>query len=428
MYKILFYIPLIMALFSTPLFAKEINNYYLVAIPPDIPADKAKQFHSSFINLLYELHENDYLEVINSKTVNKVDEVKIPRGISKTTFGKKRFFKRNLKKYAKFLGSNKLKEKVNDVNIRKIIDYARNIKTINSDAFTHYKLIIYGSMFSEITNKSEDKYYSYDLKDISSIYKKSSEHYFGTSDRETILDGVNVFIYTTDEGSVAERFLTTYICNQSGVINVYTNNIASINVIASKKSVLLKSRFTCQRFDQNKIATAETRKKKVKTEEIFKTVIVKNPPPPVSNIGYMKVGLRWNYDSCIKKQHDCDLDLIIKPSKFEQEVFYKHKESTTYGWYKKLDPKNGRNSYEVVDLARAPVKIDNVTVYINFFSGQAPQGIDAELRVVFNDQIYYKELHIKASKGNRGKGNRNKSKNWIKVNLNDLLQPMKAEK
>ena len=425
LYLLVIYITL-----QTPLHAEVGNSYYLVAIPPDIPKDKVNEFHANFTNFLYKLNENDYVEIINSKNANKVDDVKIPKGISSSVFGKKRFFKRKLKNYLKYLGRSKSNsmEVFNTINLRKIIRYAKDVKTINSNIYSSYKFIIYGNPFPKVPHNSNDTFFKFDLKSLQDIHKSSNDNYFGTIDKKPSLDGFNVFMYTSDDltsyqKNNSERFMTTYICSQGGVLNIFTNNTASMNVISSEKSTLLKSRYSCHNFNQQTVAIEKTKKQAIKTEEIFKQPIFKNPPPPTSNLGYMKIGLRWNYDSCIKRQHDCDLDLIIKPNKFEPEVFYKNRESTTYGWYKKLDPENGNNSYEVVDLARAPVKIDDVVVYVNFFSGSAPNGIDAELRVVFDDKIYYKEFHIRATKGNKGKGARIDSVNWIKLDMKDLLKP-----
>lgn len=405
-------------------------SYYIVAIPSKFSPIMAEEFHKNFSKLLYKLKEGDVVEILNGKTYEKVASVTIPNGISESDSGKKRFFDRHLKGYINFI---KVTDNIpkQDINIRGIIEYAHEMQNVKKEKFPNIKVIMYGNVFPTINapnNLDKNNYLNYSLEEYGSIYEDSSNRLFGTKDRRHFMKSIFVFLFLPEDTTPgqngqkqkAEKFLSTYTCNQSGKIKI-SSNLGLLDSVIAEKGDSVDHANECA-FANNKVSELNPKvADAIPAKEMFGSTIIQNPPFPNSQYGYVKVGLRWDYNACKNKDTDCDLDLYISPSKFDSEISFKSQESSTFGWYKKLDMNNKNNSYEIIDLARNPVNIDDSVVYVNFFSGKAPKGMDIELRVVFNDQVYRKEIHINATTGNRGKEPRTEP-NWIKINLGDLLK------
>lgn len=416
-------------IFSFPSHAEETppsSNYYIIVLPSTFSKSMSEEIHKNISNLLYKLKASDVVEIINGENNKKIAGVTIPKGISDAEIGKQRFFDRNLKGYMNHV---KLIDEASkkSIDIRNIIDYVHEMKNINKDKYSSIKVVVYGDVFSSIANASENIYYSYSLDDHKAIYETSSKRYFGTKDRNLILKDVLFFLFplyesntnTEEHKQKSSNFLSNYICNQSGKIKIHSN-IALLESIALEKHDFFDEQKKCQISNHDGSLLDPKVADIIPAIEMFEKPVIKNPPFPTSEFGYVKVGLRWDYNACQEKDKNCDLDLRVSPSKFDSEISFRNQDSPNYGWYKKLDLKKKNNSYEIIDLARQPVNIDDATIYINFYSGKASEGIDIELRVVFNDQVYRKEIHMNVKNGNDGKEPRSEP-NWIEIKLRDIL-------
>lgn len=407
---------MLVSIFSSTVFA---GNNYIVAISPNISSNSSAEFHQYFIGFLSSLKDEDSVEIYNAITLKKIDAIEIPKKFTSSRRGKERFFRRKLSSYANFLAKNKAtsnnQHRINFIDLVDLLSEKANI-----DELENYSLIIYGSN----TFISREIRTTKDAVTLFSNYSINNKAIRTTQQK-------NIYYFYTNKNNIRSSLPLKYIhyntCQRSAELGIYSSNLEMIKSVTKIRNKTGK--YSCKIFSKKKkkrkIVSIIKEEKGDNLDEIFNTPIITNPSAPTAKHGRIKVGLRWNYDDCTGGERNCDLDLHIKPHKFSSEIYYKNKDSVAYGSLQKVNANNKKNSYEIVDLAKSSIKIDDLLIDINFYEGHAPKGIDLELRVVFNDKIFYKNFHISATNGDRGKSSRKNSKNWLRVNLADVFSSSK---
>ncbi|NQY41455.1 MAG: hypothetical protein HRT80_15325 [Henriciella sp.] len=110
----------------------------------------------------------------------------------------------------------------------------------------------------------------------------------------------------------------------------------------------------------------------------------------------VEVGINW---SCA-----CDMDVYVRPSEDAETIYYGNVLTNEGRFYR--DYRNGRellNGLESVTL-HAPVNLSEMVIGVNFYSGNAPDGVSGEVRLSVGDTTFAKPFEITATSGNAARG------------------------
>ncbi|MEW8626265.1 MAG: hypothetical protein AB2551_10975 [Candidatus Thiodiazotropha sp.] len=109
----------------------------------------------------------------------------------------------------------------------------------------------------------------------------------------------------------------------------------------------------------------------------------------------VEVGITWHCDSC-------DLDLYAQAHPGAALLYFSQTTSPEGRYWKdyRNSPKgtNGRESI----LFTVPLDLRVLRLAVNFYAGQAPQGVEGEIRLAVDGQTYATAFHISANEGNAG--------------------------
>jgi hypothetical protein len=134
---------------------------------------------------------------------------------------------------------------------------------------------------------------------------------------------------------------------------------------------------------------------------------------PASTGQLSELGIRWT--------GNIDLDIFASDG-HGTELSYKNATSA-YATHMKdfLSAPTGSNGYETI-VYNNPVRIERIKdIWINFYGGQTnDDGPEVELRARIDGKFYQKKVKIEATSGNSGGGNRETSKNWLKIPIMEM--------
>lgn len=135
------------------------------------------------------------------------------------------------------------------------------------------------------------------------------------------------------------------------------------------------------------------------------------PPPPVSPIGPMKIGIRWT--------GDIDLDLYAASKSGAETLFFEHPRSPE-GYYFKDHRSSPEREYEFIEF-ESPVDARRVNARINFFEGSRDRGPVGEVRIEFEGRIYAAPFALTAHRGNQGREGRSQTPCWFDIDVPSIL-------
>ena len=134
--------------------------------------------------------------------------------------------------------------------------------------------------------------------------------------------------------------------------------------------------------------------------------------PPAVTVGPMKIGIRW--------QGDIDLDLYATPGRDAETLFFEHTRSPE-GYYAKDHRSSPQHEYEFIEF-EAPVNVEQVDARINFFKGDAPEGVGGEVRIEFDGRIYTGRFTLNADHGNEGRTGTRQVAYWTRLDIPGILR------
>ncbi len=134
--------------------------------------------------------------------------------------------------------------------------------------------------------------------------------------------------------------------------------------------------------------------------------------PPSVTVGPMKIGIRWS--------GNIDLDLYASPSRDAETLFFEHTRSPE-GYYAKDHRSSPQHEYEFIEF-EAPVNVEQVDARINFFKGDAPEGVNGEVRVEFDGRIYTGRFALNADHGNEGRTGSHQPAFWTRLDIPAILR------
>ena len=138
--------------------------------------------------------------------------------------------------------------------------------------------------------------------------------------------------------------------------------------------------------------------------------------PPLSTRGKIKVGIRWPCNRC-------DIDLHARASDSKPFLNYGRVETEEGKYFKDFrsspDTINGLEHIEFTE----DIDVNDLQVFVNFYSGKAEGGPKGVVRVLFEERIYEGSFHIQSSEGNVGKqrDNADSSPYWEVIDIPSIL-------
>ena len=133
--------------------------------------------------------------------------------------------------------------------------------------------------------------------------------------------------------------------------------------------------------------------------------------PPSVTVGPMKIGIRWT--------GDIDLDLYATPSREAETLFFEHTRSPE-GYYFKDHRSSPQREYEFIEF-ESPVDVQQVDARVNFFKGEAPEGVTGEVRIEFDGRIYTGHFTVNADHGNEGRTGTRQVTYWARLDIPAIL-------
>jgi hypothetical protein len=134
--------------------------------------------------------------------------------------------------------------------------------------------------------------------------------------------------------------------------------------------------------------------------------------PPATTVGPMKIGIRW--------QGNLDLDLYATPNHDAETLFFEHTRSPE-GYYFKDHRSSPLREYEFIEF-EAPVDAWQVDARVNFYQGEAPNGIGGEVRIEFDGRIYTGRFSLASDHGNEGRTGSKQAQFWSRLDVPAILK------
>ncbi len=194
-----------------------------------------------------------------------------------------------------------------------------------------------------------------------------------------------------------ERWWRLNIEAQGGELVSFSNDLSSVfrRVLNGARA----PRHDDERQPGDKLEMIRLRPVRIR-ESIHERALSTTPLPEaaLSQARNVEVGLSWV--GC----HPCDLDLYVRAHAGAQALYFNHDESPEGVFFKDYrNSPQGTGAYETVAL-NGPVDLRKLQIAVNFYHGQAPQGVRGELRIAVDGATYAKAFVVEATSGNKGKG------------------------
>ena len=141
-------------------------------------------------------------------------------------------------------------------------------------------------------------------------------------------------------------------------------------------------------------------------------------PPPVSERGPMRIGIRWT--------GAIDLDLYASPGPGAETLFFEHPQSPE-GNYFKDHRSSPLREYEFIEFS-SPVDVRRVEARINYFAGTTRSGPSGEVRIEFGGRIYSGPFTLAARHGNEGREGKSQAAHWAVIDVPAILGLVERER
>lgn len=126
-------------------------------------------------------------------------------------------------------------------------------------------------------------------------------------------------------------------------------------------------------------------------------------PLSKSAVSQSQIRMANNVEIGISWKCACDLDLYARATPDAQMLYY-WQTSSEFGQYWKdyREAPDKTNGFETISF-NVPLDLRTLLIAINFYEGDAPQGVSGEIRLSVDGQVYASAFEIKATRGNQGK-------------------------
>lgn len=132
---------------------------------------------------------------------------------------------------------------------------------------------------------------------------------------------------------------------------------------------------------------------------------------PVSFLGPMKIGIRW--------QGDVDLDLYARPDPEGATLSFSEPRSGA-GYHYRDHRSSPDREYEFIEF-EVPVDVRRVEAAVNFHTGAVGEALTGEARIEFEGRVHSAPFTIPAREGNRGRGGAGQEDHWARLDVAGML-------
>lgn len=156
----------------------------------------------------------------------------------------------------------------------------------------------------------------------------------------------------------------------------------------------------CERDSSDKLEMMPVRIERFAGPSLYDREVSEDAPAPelVRTAQNVQVGIRWQ--DC----EACDLDIYVRPYNGAEVLYFGHTHSREGAFYKDFrSAPTAAAGLESVSF-REPVDLGKLLVAVNLYSGNAPQGVNGEVRIAIGAETYAAPFRIEAQTGNRGAG------------------------
>jgi len=198
-------------------------------------------------------------------------------------------------------------------------------------------------------------------------------------------------------GAAVERFWTLYMERTGGKLVSFSSDLLTVLSRANNHAVAPTHSYRLNP-DDDKMEMVRL-PIDVMTKSIHQRPVSINAlsPETLKYANNVEVGITWQCK-------DCDLDLYAM-SYPNAPVLYFGKTDTPQGIYYKdyLYSPSGSNGFETIAF-KVPLDLRVMKLVVNFYRGKVTSGAKGEIRLSIDGVTYSRTFHIKANKGNKGKG------------------------
>ncbi|MCP5525810.1 MAG: hypothetical protein H7A47_03270 [Verrucomicrobiales bacterium] len=244
---------------------------------------------------------------------------------------------------------------------------------------------------------------------------------YSLQQREHALAGVTVHFGWFGDPWVTEvhrdrilRFWTLYVGGQEARLGAFSGDLATVLNAVRDGAIPAADRRSAFAIDpaQSKVEMLRLTREVGADDWITRDELPDaSPPPPTSEVGLMKIGIRW-------RRH-VDLDLYARPRPGAETLFFEHTRSPD-GFYFKDYRSSPEGDYEFIEF-RTPVSVREVEAWINFYDGEAPGGLQGEVRIEFGGRVYAGDFALLAEHGNHGRAGRTQGDFWSPLDVPAIL-------
>jgi len=239
---------------------------------------------------------------------------------------------------------------------------------------------------------------------------------YGTLGEETLLNGDRIHFASIDnDWQYTERFkievertLYFMVEKRGGQFATFTTGLQSAleRINSGAKYRLSVSPLT--QTDQKLYMVVHGPKDGI-FKPLFKDQTSPNPASreQIAGAKNVRIGISW--------QGAIDLDLYVTPRPDTEPLSYKNFSSPHGRLVKDYTSAPAKHGFEIVVL-NGRIDLEKMKLLVNFYSGNAPEGVNGQLRISIGTQTYEAPFKIEATSGNRSVGGDTSLKNGSPAN------------
>ncbi|MER2511214.1 MAG: hypothetical protein ABTQ25_02125 [Nitrosomonas ureae] len=234
------------------------------------------------------------------------------------------------------------------------------------------------------------------------LFVSQSKTPFGNPHHSQLLANLHVHIGYGSEAIMrsdqhrfhVQRFWTLYIEQHGGKLVSFEVDLSTLFRRVNQNAVPLPHDHVPLHSDKLEMIRLRPQeiKQSIHDRALSKSAVSQSQIRMANNV---EIGISW------KCQYD--LDLYARPIPNAQ-VLYFGETNSEYGQYWKdyREAPSAANGFETISF-KVPLDLRVLLIAINFYEGDAPQGVSGEIRLSVDGHVYASTFQIKATKGNQGK-------------------------
>lgn len=378
----------------------------VVAVSPYYPPDEARQHSITLLKQLTELNQGSRVTLIDGYNLSIIGEFTIPDNPAynnpKVRLGMNREAVAALKRFADrsiMPGSEGHPSAPGAVRLSQLLRYVAN----NFNYEGKLDVIVLGSPFFDDPREPAFTMANGRFPSDGHLFASPGKTPFGAAGQSGFLKNSVIHIgYGHDNimqgdrhGYFVKRFWTLFVEALGGKLGVFVADVPTLFRRVADDAAPPAHDFSPVRSNKLEmiiLSSAEDR------QSIFERPVTETalPQAKVVHAENVQIGISW---ACAL----CDLDLYAQAMPGAPVLYY-GRMVTAHGRYWK-DYRNSpqpTNGFETIGFD-VPLDLRTLTIAVNFYEGEAPQGILGEVRLSVDGHTYASTFHIYATTGNKGR-------------------------